>query len=184
VPEQIDSARGGRTVVIGLGNELLSDDGLGIRAVRALRERLAPGDFDFKELSVGGLELLDYITGYGRCIIVDAVATGNYPPGTLMRFLEPADGDPVALASSHQIDLSQVLTLGRIMGGAIPHTVLVYGIEAQDVTTFHDACTEDVQRALPVLVEIICRDIDGRGSLPPPGTWQVLEAEADRTTTE
>jgi hydrogenase maturation protease len=174
-----------RTRIIGLGNELLSDDGLGIRAIRQLRKRLGGGAYSFEELSVGGLELLDHITGCERCIIVDAIATGAHPAGTVLRFLQTTDSDPITLTSSHQIDLSQVLTLARLLGGDIPRTVLVYGIEAQDVVTFHDGCTPEVGRAIPRLVETICADLAGGENAPHPGVWQIVtDAVPDRYTTE
>jgi hydrogenase maturation protease len=185
VPEHPHAGGVTRTRIIGLGNELLSDDGLGIRVVRELRKRLEGGAIDFEELSVGGLELLDHITGYERCIIVDAIATGAHPPGTVLRFLQTTDSDPVTLTSSHQIDLSQVLTLARLLGGDIPRTVLVYGIEAQDVVTFHDDCTQDVRRAIPRLVDTICADIAAGELFARPGVWQIVEdAVSDRYTTE
>ena len=174
-----------RTRIIGLGNELLSDDGLGIGVVRQLRKRLTDGEFEFQELSVGGLGLLDHLAGCDRCIIVDAIATGEHPPGTVMRFLQTADSDPVTLTSSHQIDLSQVLGLARLLGSEIPRTVLVYGIEAGDAVTFHDECTRDVRRAIPKLVDTICADIAGGENSARPGQWCVVEdALPDRNTTE
>lgn len=174
-----------RTKIIGLGNELLSDDGLGVSVVRQLKKRLAGLEIDFEELSVGGLGLLDHITGCDRCIIVDAIATGDHPPGTMLRFLQTADSDPVTLASSHQIDLSQVLALAGLLGGEIPRSVLVYGIEAGDVVTFHEECTQDVRRAIPKLVDMICADIAGGEQSARPGVWQIVDdAVPDRFTTE
>jgi len=185
VSEHPDAAGCRRMRIIGLGNELLSDDGLGISAVRLLRERLPEDAIEFEELSVGGLELLDHLTGCERIIIVDALATGAHPAGTVLRFLQTADSDPVALTSSHQIDLSQVLTLARLLGGDVPPTVLVYGIEAQDAVTFHDECTQDVRRAIPILVDTICADIAGGMEAAVPGMWQIVsDAAQDRYTTE
>ena len=185
MPERADAAGPGLIRIIGLGNELLSDDGLGISVVRQLRQRLPGGAIEFEELSVGGLELLDHITGCERIIIVDAIATGVHPPGTVLRFLQTSEIDPVTLTSSHQIDLSQVLTLARLLGGDVPRTVLVYGIEAQDSVTFHDECTEDVRRAIPILVDTICADIAGGRTAVTPGVWQIVsDAVPDRYTTE
>lgn len=146
-------------MIIGLGNEYLSDDGVGIRVVRALRERLPTLDAVIEELSVGGLELLTYITGCERCVIVDAVTTGTHPPGTTYRCIQKTGSDPPALTSSHQINLAQVVSLGAMMGADLPAHLLVYGVEAEDLTTFHDGCTVSVSEAIPRIVDVICHDI-------------------------
>ncbi|MEK6757261.1 MAG: hydrogenase maturation protease [Bacteroidota bacterium] len=146
-------------LVIGLGNELLADDGVGIHVVRHLKERLSRDDLAFEELSVGGLQLIDYLAGYERCILVDAVVTGASPAGTIHRFVQHAGGESLRLSSSHHVDLSEVLALGTMLGADLPETVLVYGIEAGDTTTFSETCTDQVRKAIPRLVDLICRDI-------------------------
>jgi hydrogenase maturation protease len=162
--------------IIGLGNELLSDDGVGIRIVRALKQRLPSDGIAFEELSIGGLQLLDYITDCEQCIIVDAVTSGKHPAGTTYRFIQTSDSNPVSLTSSHQIDLAQVLTLASVMGGRVPRTVVVYGVEAGDSTTFHDGCTREVSRAIPKVVDAICRDVEGRADTMEnhAGEWQII----------
>jgi len=165
-------------VVIGLGNEFISDDGAGIYAVRGLKEKI--GDLDnqsiaIEELAIGGLALLDYLTGYERCIIVDAVVSGNHPPGTIYRFVQTRGSQPVKLSSSHQIDLSQILGLAELMKAEVPHTVTVYGIEACDVTTFSEGCTSLVERAIPRLVNYLYEDITAKEiDLKITGNWEIL----------
>ena len=148
-----------RLTIIGLGNEMLSDDGLGIRVVRELKNRLDDRSVAFEELSVGGLQLFDYLIGTEECIIVDAIKTGTQPAGTLLRFVQTADNEPVTLTSSHQIDLGQILGLARFMGAPLPKRLTVYGIEADDITTFRETCTTQVSQAIPKLVEAICNDV-------------------------
>ena len=175
MPEPAEKARR-RRVVIGLGNEILSDDGAGIHAVRELRRRHA-GEAEFTELAVGGLALLDYIAGYDVCMIVDALRTGAHPPGTILRCLQTSGGEPHALTSSHQIDLAQVISLGELLGAAMPRSVVVWGIEAEDITTFRPHCTGSVARALPRLVEAIAADLASGGDAGPvpAGRWQVVQ---------
>ena len=166
--------------VIGLGNEYLSDDGLGILAVRQVADRLTDYGITFQELSIGGLELLDHLVGFRRCVIIDAIATGSCPPGTIHRFVRNPGSDAVTISSSHQLDLTQVLTLGRLLGADVPEQVTVYGIEAGDITTFHTGPTPEVAAALPALVDAICGEVRGN----PPLTdltadeWQVIETNA------
>jgi len=175
VPERDEGKSAAPTVIIGLGNDLLSDDGVGIRVLRALAERAETRSAELHEAPIGGLGLLDHILGHERCIIVDAIATGTHPPGTLMQVPLTEGAAPAVLSSSHQIDLLQVLALARMMGGDVPRSVTVYGIEAKDVTTFHEGCTEEVALAIPGAVDAICAELSGKGAPPPTGppAWRI-----------
>jgi hydrogenase maturation protease len=137
-------------------------------------------DIAFQELSIGGLELLDHLVGFKRCLVIDAIASGSCPPGTIHRFLRNPGSDAVTISSTHQIDLTQVLTLGRMLGAEVPEQVTVYGIEAGDIVTFHAGPTPEVASAIPALVDVICADILGNGQLPDQTAdeWQVIETDA------
>jgi len=163
--------------IIGLGNEYLSDDGAGIRVVRELRNRISNRHIVFEELAIGGLQLLDFVVGYKHCIIIDAITSGQCAPGTLFKFIQKPDEEPVSLSSSHQIDLGQVLGLAKFMGAELPETLTVYGVEVSDITTFRDACTEEVSRALPLLVERICNDLNEETTKTPErtGEWHIID---------
>jgi hydrogenase maturation protease len=147
-------------LVVGLGNELLSDDGVGIRVLRELKERLPTECIAFEELSVGGLQLLDHLVGYRCCFLIDAIVTGTSPAGTVHRFVQEPGHPSIRLSSSHHVDLSQVLALGEMLGAAIPAKVVVYGIEPEDTITFCEQCTSEVSKGIPQLVDLICRDIE------------------------
>jgi hydrogenase maturation protease len=170
------SARFSQTV-IGLGNEFLSDDGVGIRVLRELKERFFRRDIAFEELSVGGLGLLDYFTGSDKCIIIDAVITGNHPPGTILRCVVSGDRPPPRIHSSHQLDLGEVLALGQMLGADLPGSVTVYGIEADDVTTFCERCTANVFSAIPLVVEAVYNDLESStpGRRIPTDGWEIIQ---------
>lgn len=176
MPAQVNES----TTVIGLGNEYLSDDGLGVLAVRQVADRLKGSGITFQELAIGGLELLDHLVGYKQCVVVDAIATGAYPPGTIHRFVRKPGNDAVTISSSHQLDLTQVLTLGRLLGADVPEQVTVYGIEAADITTFQSHPTPEIASSLPALVDAICADLSGSQPFPDltADEWQVIETHA------
>lgn len=166
--------------IIGLGNEFLSDDGVGIRVVEELKKGRFTRPIVFEELAIGGLELLDYLVGFEECMIVDAITSGKEPVGTLFRFVQSLDDEPVKLASSHQIDLGQVLSLARLLGARLPQRVTVYGVEVADITTFREGCTEDVANAVPGLVNMISDDIEhqSKSSSGQTGEWQIFHEQA------
>lgn len=153
-----------KIIIIGLGNEFISDDGVGIFVLRDLKNKLYSlvddnTNFVFEELSVGGLGLLDFISGYGKCIIIDTILTRTQPPGTIYRFIQNSSDEPLKIKSSHQINLPQVIGLAKLLKIDFPETIVIYGIEAEDITTFKIGCTEKVQEAIPKLVKMIYDDL-------------------------
>ncbi|MCD6117720.1 hydrogenase maturation protease [bacterium] len=143
-----------KTVYVGLGNTILSDDGVGIYVLREIGEKIDDSQVTIKEASVGGLELLDYITGFGRAVIIDAVRTGKYPPGTVVAI--KADDLPGGSSlTRHQVPFSEALVLGRKIGMQLPSQILIFGIEAEDVTTFSEECTPVIAEKIPEIADKI-----------------------------
>ena len=75
-----------KTLVLGLGNPILSDDSAGCRVAMALQEKLHMPDVDIREASIAGLDFLDTLAGYDRTIIIDTIQTGQGEPGQIYRF--------------------------------------------------------------------------------------------------
>ncbi len=159
-------------VIIGLGNEFMRDDGFGLYAVRALSEKMrAIGEMhketkqrflnhlDFRESTVGGLEILDYLSGYRRCILIDAVATGKNPPGTIYRYVYNHHDELVKLVSSHQINLTELIGLAKLCGVDVPSVILIYGMEVEDIMTFSIGCSDAVKDALPDFVDVVAEEL-------------------------
>jgi len=150
-----------KTLVLGLGNPILRDDGVGCRVIQALEGRLKGESVALVESSAAGLSLLDLLVGYHKAIIVDAVQTQGGRVGEIYR-LAPQDFAPPYLpASVHRIDLFPALELGRRVGLAMPQEVVVLAVEAADVTTFSEECTPEVKRAIPRLAEMVIKEIGG-----------------------
>lgn len=153
-----------RTLVIGLGNPLLSDDAVGLEVARELRRRLR----DRREVIVdedysGGLRLMERMIGFDRGIVVDAICTGTRP-GTIHRL--SADELPTQhSASAHDASLGTALRFGLRVGATLPapDQVVVIGIEAADVSTFDEECTPAVRAAIPRAVDFIVQELDPEG---------------------
>jgi hydrogenase maturation protease len=145
-----------KTRIIGLGNTLLTDDGVGIYAARAISKRLgvAPG-VDVIESEAGGFGLLDLISGWDRVILVDAVSLDRLTPGAVVR-IEPEElQSSPSLCSIHQAGLPAALELGRRMGIKMPRELLIIGIQAQDCSTLGERLTPLVEAGLAKAVEQI-----------------------------
>jgi hydrogenase maturation protease len=153
------------TVVLGLGNPILCDDGVGIHVVRAVSSRVTPDasplDVTFAEASVGGLRLLDILAGYERAIIVDAIQTRDGKPGDIYR-LHPNDlRASLHSGSTHDLSLPGALALGRGMGMMLPHdeAIVIIALEVEDVLTFGEECTPAVGAAIPRAVEAVLAEL-------------------------
>jgi hydrogenase maturation protease len=151
------------TRIIGLGNSILTDDGVGIHAVREVRrclEEACPGaDVDIVETEVGGFFLMELMAGWNRIILVDSIQFDGLEPGTVVR-INPCDlHTSLRLRSVHEIDLPTVLELGCRLGLPMPENVSVIGIQAKDALTFGESLTDAAERGLKEAVSIILGEI-------------------------
>lgn len=153
-----------RTLVLGLGNPVLTDDSVGLRVIEELRPLLADRpDVEVDEDYWGGLQLMERLVGYDRAIIVDAICTGA-PPGTIHRL--PVDAIPTQhSASGHDANLATALALGRQAGAHLPATedILLVGIEAHDILNFSEECTPQVRAAIPGALETVMDALKSTG---------------------
>lgn len=148
-PADREAASAARTIVLGLGNPLLSDDAAGLHVVACLRAELAGlRNVEVGEDYWGGLRLMERLIGYQRAIIVDARLSGA-PPGTVS--ILTAEAPPTRHgASAHDVDLWTALEFGRRAGAAVPLAgdIRIVAIEAADVETFGEQCTPAVAASL------------------------------------
>ncbi len=144
-----------------MGNTILCDDGIGIYVVQAAAERCQRDDVDFVEASVGGMRLLDVMTGYKRIIMVDAIQTPDGKPGDLHR-LHPNDvRASMHAGSTHDLSLPGALALGRGMGMTLPtdEDFVIIAIEVEEVLTFGEECTPTVEATIPRAVEAVLEEL-------------------------
>jgi hydrogenase maturation protease len=146
-----------KTLVLGLGNPILTDDGVGIHVVRALPAQALPPGVVLAEASIGGLRLLEIISGFEQIILVDAIQTPGGHPGDIC-FLHPGDlQGSLHSGSAHDLSLYGALQLGRELGMAIPEdgAIKILAIQAADVRTLDERLTPKVEAAIPRAVEAI-----------------------------
>jgi hydrogenase maturation protease len=139
-----------KTIVIGLGNPILGDDGVGWRVVEAVQEQVTDPTIEFDCAAVGGLTLMEYLIDYDRAIIIDAV-TAHQPVGTVSCFcLNDLPQHPTLHTSSpHDTSLQTALAAGQAMGAHLPDDVMVVGIEAERIFDFSEDLSPDVEKAVP-----------------------------------
>ena len=155
------------TIIIGIGNPVLTDDSVGIKVARELGSRLpADPNVVIQELCAGGLRLVEAMAGYERAIIIDAIVSRDGEPGSVC-ILGPSDLRKTRnTCSTHDASLVEALELGKMAGLQLPEEIKIWAIEACDVETFSESLTEPVQLAVPAVVESVIRHLDGNRSLP------------------
>lgn len=149
------------TRILCLGNELLADDGAGPAVAAALQGRI-PEECDLVVSQVGGLRLLDEVTGVDRLLVVDAALSGSAPPGTI-RILRPGSLAVMPPCTQHAFGLAEALQLAARLGLEIPQETTVITIEAADVTTVGGAMTPEVAAAVEEAAEMCVRLAAGAG---------------------
>ena len=110
----------GKTLILGLGNPILSDDSVGCRVAMALKDILTEPDVDIMEASIAGLDFLDLLAGYDRVIIIDAIQTVKGVPGRIYRLEPETFADTRHAGPPHDVNLSTALELGKKLGLPIP----------------------------------------------------------------
>lgn len=150
------------TLVLGLGNPILTDDGVGIHVVRAAAAQCSPENgVTFAEASVGGLRLLDILVGYDRVVMVDAIRTLGGRPGEVYRLHPGALRGSLHSGSTHDVSLCDALHLGRGLGMTLPgdEVITILAVEVEDVLTFGETCTAAVGAAIPRVVQMVLEEM-------------------------
>jgi hydrogenase maturation protease len=145
---------------MGLGNILLSDEGVGVKAMEELQNRYdCSGPVEFIDGGTIGLELLPYFEGRSHILIIDAVKTGR-KPGTIVKIEDP----PAYFSSKtspHQIGLADVMGIAVITDN-MPQNISLFGIEPKQLSTRLDLSPE-VARNLSRLVDMVAEELKAVG---------------------
>ncbi len=153
-----------KTLVLGIGNPILSDDGAGIFACRMLKDAISGScefeDVDVEEGSVGGLILLDHILGYDSVIIIDAIKTENGKVGDIYKLGMDDFVNTLHTSSPHDVNFATAIEIGKkSMPESMPEQIVIYGIEVDRVDVFSENVTPEVREAIPRVVEMVVRDL-------------------------
>jgi hydrogenase maturation protease len=143
-----------RTLILGLGNPILSDDGIGLILVKRLEGNISGADT--ASITLAGLELMDILAGYDHVFLIDAATGTGGEPGELR---ELKDGNrALHLFTSHGVNFFDLIKMGRDAGLKMPEPAAVFGIEIGNATDFGDSLSPAMISALPCLEKTItCR---------------------------
>jgi hydrogenase maturation protease len=149
-----------KPIVIGLGNPILGDDGVGWRVVEEVKRRLAlvgeENNIDVDFLSLGGISLMEHLVGYERVILVDAILTeGELGLITLARLDDIPNYSAFHITSAHDTSLQTALELGKKLGARLPDDVTIVGISIKRAYDFSEELSPPVQQAIPKAVDCV-----------------------------
>ncbi len=143
----------GRVLVLGLGNDILCDDAVGLHVCRALGQRFAHRpEIDAQETCEMGLSLLDFMIGYSGLVLIDSIQTGHAPPGHIHE-LSVEDLAFVPAMSPHFLGVGEVMAAGRALGFTVPSQVRILAVEVSDPFRVTTEMTPVMQQALPRIVD-------------------------------
>ncbi len=149
-----------KTLIVGLGNPILTDDGVGVKVAYAVEEALSPNipeNLTITEASVGGLRLMELMVGFDRVILIDAILNGSnfgsIHQMTLddLRQITPTEHS----ASAHDTSLITALDAAKQLGLHLPTDFACIAIEVENVLDFSDQPTPAVAAAIPIVTEMV-----------------------------
>jgi hydrogenase maturation protease len=153
--------------VLGLGNEIARDDGVGIAVAREVERQLAGRqEVEVVALPWAGLALLDELTGRRRVAVVDCLVSQEHPPGTVVRLEEGEVRGSVRRVSCHDLDFPTVLALGHRLGWPMPEVVAVWGVEAACAEELGEGLSAPVAAAVPRVVAEVLEFLRSPPSFP------------------
>ncbi|HSB68255.1 MAG TPA: hydrogenase maturation protease [Candidatus Methylomirabilis sp.] len=151
-------AGSGRTVVLGLGNPVLSDDGVGLAVATELTRLLAVEPIrgvDVLASTRAGFELIDLLRGYTRAIILDCIVLPDPEPGRVCRLTLDDVSGCARLVNVHEVSVGTAFRLAERMGVPMPHEVEIIAVEAGDASTIAEGLTPAVQATVAPLAREI-----------------------------
>lgn len=151
------------TLILGLGNPILTDDGIGVLVAEEVRRQLPESSaVDISEVSVGGLTLMESMIGYDRVILVDAFYGKTATPGRIRRMdlndlrkISPTQHS----ASPHDASLITAYETGKSMGFPLPEEVIIYAVDVENISEFGEKPTPAVAAAVPKVVSAILNEL-------------------------
>lgn len=148
-----------KTLIVGLGNPILGDDGVGWKVAEDVKKQLAPdAPVDVICLSLGGLGLMEHLIGYQRAILVDSFALGgNDQPGSILilKLNDLPNYSAFHTSSTHDTSLQTAIELGRSMGAKLPEEVEVVGIATERIHDFSEQLSPPIADAVPFAARIV-----------------------------
>lgn len=134
-----------KILIHGIGNEIVTDDGIGPKLVKRLQGNLSKKDIDFETAFLGGLEVLEFIQGYQTVIFIDAIRTLSGIPGTVYKLSPDNFNSTIHLSSVHDVSFITAVDLGKKLGLEMPEFIHIIAVEIVEDRVFNDKFSPQIQ---------------------------------------
>ena len=146
-------------MILGIGNNILTDDGIGFRLVDDLRKMISDPDLDYEKACCGGLEIIDYIRDFKRVIFIDAIRTREGKPGDVYYFIPSDFRDTLHLSNLHDVSFLTALKLGRTLNLDLPDDLHIIAIEIIEDMEFSEEFTPQLKKKYPEILEKVLEKV-------------------------
>ena len=149
-----------KTIVLGVGNQILGDDGVGVHVANELKKHIQNPNVIIDEAITGGMNLLDLILGYEKVIVIDAVKTETGENGEVKR-IPLNDFSTMHSCNPHDVSLIEAIKMTRKLGETrIPKDIIVIGIMMKHIPCeFGEKLSKNIATAVPKAVELTLNEI-------------------------
>jgi hydrogenase maturation protease len=149
-----------KTIILGVGNQILGDDGVGIHVVNELKKQIHDSNITLDDAITGGMNLLDLILGYDKAIIIDAVKTEDGENGEVKRILLN-NFSTMHSCNPHDVSLVEAIEMAKKMGeDRIPKKIIVIGVMMKEIPCeFGEKLSNKIAVAVPKAVDMTLNEI-------------------------
>ena len=149
-----------KTIILGIGNLILGDDGVGVHVANELKKLINSPDITVDEAITGGMNLLDLILGYDKAILIDAVKSEDAENGEVKRILL-SEFNTMHSCNPHDVSLSEAIKMAKKLGeNRIPKEIVIIGIMMKQIPCeFGEELSENIAAAVPTAVKMTLNEI-------------------------
>lgn len=142
-----------KILILGMGNDILTDDGIGIKITKVLERKFPFPNIVYNTLSIGGMEIVEYIKNFNTVIIIDAIKTLNGIPGTVYKFIPSDFKETTHLSNIHDISFLTALKFAKELDIKTPENIHIIAIEILEDMVFSSDFTPQLQERYPAILE-------------------------------
>ena len=144
-----------KKMILGIGNDILMDDGIGPKAVKTLEQKYPLPGVEYLTTTLGGLDVLELINGYDRVVFIDAIKTKDGIPGSVYEY-SPADfKETLHLTNIHDISFLTAIELGKQLDMKVPGFMHIFAVEIIEDRVFGNDFTPPLQERYDGIIDEI-----------------------------
>ena len=145
----------GKKMILGVGNDILMDDGIGPRVVKTLEAKHPLPGMEYHTTTLGGLDILEFINGYDWVVFIDAIKTKGGVPGAVYEFTTEDFKETLHLTNIHDISFLTAIELGKQLSLSVPEYMHIFAIEIIEDLVFGEEFTPPLRERFDQIIEEI-----------------------------